>query len=158
MHTLFTALLRPIKGIWSSLFGPKMPALEGREHKESSASKHYTIYTCQSVNGQWAAKGFPTDDGWVVMAGSTIRSEKLPPSTSTSILRSRMDLITAQLVGSSESGLLTFYQDVEFTSASAAACAVWGSSSNGHTAWVDNNGHTYKKNLHLSYTWNLETN
>lgn len=153
MHTLFATLLRAIKGIWSALFSP-----EPRKHKESSASKHHTIYTCQSVNGQWAAKGFPTDDGWVVMAGSTIRSEELPASTSGRILRSRMDLITAQLVGSSKSGLLTFYEDVEFSSASAAACVIWGSSSNGRTAWVDNNDNTYKKNLALSYTWNLETN
>ncbi len=153
MHTLFATLLRPIKGIWSALFSS-----EPRKHKESSTSKHYTIYTCRSVNGQWAAKGFPTDDGWVVMAGSTIRSEELPASTSARILRSRMDLVTAQLVGSSETGLLTFYQDVEFSSASAAACVIWGSSSNGHTAWVDNNDNTYKKNLTLNYTWNLETN
>ncbi len=82
----------------------------------------------------------------IVLAGSRARSEELP-SLASNVRTYREQLKrSGKLVSSTTNGILEFPDDVVFTSPSAAAQAVMGTSRNGRTDWiVESTGQTYAK-------------
>ena len=86
------------------------------------------------------ATGSPTDNGFMVRAGSIVRKEMLP-SIGKNVAETREELINQQALVE-ENGQLHLTQDHLFTTPSSAARFVTGRSSNGWTEWKDSDGNT----------------
>ena len=89
------------------------------------------------------AKGFETDEGFVVKAGSVVSSdevESLPPSFSAM----RKQLRDAGVIVE-QGGRWVLTQDYVFGSSSTAASVVLGRNSNGRVEWKDDTGRTLKQ-------------
>jgi len=89
------------------------------------------------------AKGYESDEGFVVKAGSAVRSdevESLPPSFSAM----RRQLRDAGVIVD-QGGQWVFTQDYVFGSSSTAASVVLGRNSNGRVEWKDDTGRTLKQ-------------
>ena len=84
------------------------------------------------------ARGYESADGFVVMEGSEVVADEtasIPRG-----VRDRRRALTESGVIVDENGLRRFSQDYPFKSPSMAAGVVLGSSVNGRTAWVDEDG------------------
>ena len=81
-----------------------------------------------------------TEDGFVVLEGSTINSESLP-SAHSSIANRREELLGREVLVA-KGDLLAFAKDHLFDSPSAAACLVRGGNANGWVEWKDGKGRT----------------
>jgi len=89
------------------------------------------------------AKGFETDDGFVVKAGSVVSSgevDSMPPSFSAM----RKQLRDAGVIAE-QGAQSVFTQDYAFGSPSTAASVVLGRNANGRVEWKDDTGRTLKQ-------------
>lgn len=89
------------------------------------------------------AKGFESEGGFVVQAGSVLCSdeaESIPPSLSTT----RKELVDAGVIAA-RGDQLVMTQDYVFGSPSTAAGVVLGRSANGRIEWKDKAGRTLKE-------------
>ncbi|WP_170287618.1 DUF4357 domain-containing protein [Aquibacillus halophilus] len=103
------------------------------------ADENYYIETITGLK----AVGYPTDSGFLVEKGGIVSSE-FSNSVKSGTVNLRDELIDKQiLVRHGE--FLTFTQDYEFSSPSAASSLVFGRSSNGLTSWKLANGKTLKE-------------
>lgn len=94
------------------------------------------ICTCKSAR----AKGKLTEDGFVVLEGSTVNAESLP-SAHFSIDNRREELLGRGVLDE-KGGLLVFTKDHLMDSPSGAASLVRGGNANGWTEWKDSRGRT----------------
>ncbi|GAA0547835.1 hypothetical protein FHS83_000917 [Rhizomicrobium palustre] len=94
--------------------------------------------------GNLHARAVEIDGQMIVLKGSEAREEELP-SMPSNVKTLRKQLRHAgKLVPSGKSGVLRFEEDVAFSSPSAAAQAVMGTSRNGRTDWtIEETGKTY---------------
>lgn len=91
------------------------------------------------------ARGQRTASGFVVLKGSTAVLEDRPSAESYPyIMAQRKQLVTGGTLIEKD-GVLVFTKDAEFSSPSAAAVAVHGGSTNGLTAWRNQDGKTLKQ-------------
>lgn len=83
-----------------------------------------------------AAKGRPSDDGFVVLEGSSA-STTVSDAMSDGYKKMRLQLIEqgVLVLNSENSELLLFSQDYAFSAPSAAACIVAGTARSGNEAW-----------------------
>jgi hypothetical protein len=89
------------------------------------------------------AQAVEVDGQMVVLAGSQSRSNE-GPSLASNVRNQRRRLMeSGRLIRTDQEGILVFTQDEAFTSPSAAAQAVMGTSRNGRLDWVDERGRTY---------------
>lgn len=89
------------------------------------------------------ARGFETDDGFVVQMGSLIRLEEvesMPPSFS----ETRKQLLDAGVL-TRNGEYLEMSQDYVFSSSSTAASVVMGRNANGRVEWKDEAGRTLRQ-------------
>jgi hypothetical protein len=117
--------------------------------RASSSQTRPTTDGDQSPNFRFSsrdinAKAVEVGGQMIVLAGSQARSEE-QPSLSSNVRAYREQLKrSGKLVPSAADGLSQFTEDVAFTSPSAAAQAVAGTSRNGRVDWiVENTGQTY---------------
>lgn len=97
----------------------------------------------QLTGEYWSGKGVETSEGFKVFKGSTARTEA-KPSTKDSTKQLRNDLIgNGALLAMGDVMELT--QDYVFSSPSAAASVLNGTSTNGRTAWKLPDGKTLKE-------------
>jgi hypothetical protein len=107
---------------------------------EKSTSAQITIkpdlFTVQGKSIK--ATGYQSPNGFVVLQGSMAAAQNTPSlAKGRMALRKRL-IETGILVGSGDH--LSFSQDYEFSSASAAACICLGRSANGRTEWKNQSG------------------
>ncbi len=81
------------------------------------------------------ARATEIDGQMVVLAGSQARTED-QPSLASNVRALRQQLITTGKLTPEKEGVLKFLQDVAFSSPSAAAQAVMGTSRNGRADWI----------------------
>lgn len=83
-----------------------------------------------------AARGRPSDDGFVVLEGSSA-STNVSDAMSDGYKKQRMQLIEQGVLvpNPQAAGLLVFGQDYAFSAPSAAACIVAGTARSGNEAW-----------------------
>jgi hypothetical protein len=87
--------------------------------------------------GGLQARAVEADGRMIILAGSDARTEEAP-SLSSNVRAYREQLRRAGKLRAAEgSGNLRFTEDVAFTSPSAAAQAVMGTSRNGRTDWIN---------------------
>lgn len=87
--------------------------------------------------GGLQARAVEADGQMIILAGSDARTEE-SPSLASNVRAYREQLRRAGKLRAVEgSNNLRFAEDVAFTSPSAAACAVMGTSRNGRTDWIN---------------------
>jgi len=87
--------------------------------------------------GGLQARAVEADGQMIILAGSDARTEEAP-SLASNVRAYREQLRRAgKLCAAEGSNNLRFTEDVAFTSPSAAACAVMGTSRNGRTDWIN---------------------
>ncbi len=102
-----------------------------------------------SLKGKDAeAVGFPTEEGFIVEAGSIARKESVP-SLSEYVIQTREHLITEQIL-EKQDGQLRFTQNHTFNSPSGAASAVLGRPCNGWTEWKHADGRSLSEVMRIS--------
>ncbi len=105
--------------------------------KPASRESGQTIYHC---NGSGAnGRGLYTEEGFVVLKGSSGRAEMVPSYASTAGARIRIRLIE-QGVLKQEGDRLVFQKDMLFSSPSAAAHVLMGRTANGWVDWKNDKG------------------
>jgi hypothetical protein len=90
-----------------------------------------------------SATGRESANGFVVLAGSTVREEVLD-SMPASLRGLKKELIANGVISPGSAGL-QFTQDYEFSSPSQAASLIQGASADGRKGWKDANGRTLKQ-------------
>lgn len=122
-----TLLILPLFGF--DIFRPLSPD-RGLPSQSPSASRDIFVL----VTGEASASARETDDGFVVLAGSTARQTTTAtlPDTYRSL---REQLLTRGALAATPAGSLLFTQNVIFTSPSAAAAIVAGRSASGPREW-----------------------
>ena len=98
------------------------------------------------LNGATAgamARGFRTDDGFLILKGSTVTKEARP-SCSPSIIKHR-DFLLKKGILAEEGEFLVFTQDFETISPGMAGSIIAGGSMNGLVFWKDSKGKTLKE-------------
>lgn len=115
--------------------GPDQPTDEGHKSPEFQFTDRL---------GNVRAKAVEADGQMIILQGSEAREEELP-SLASNVKTFRAQLRqSGKLVPSGKTGVLRFSEDVAFSSPSAAAQAVMGTSRNGRTDWtVAQTGETY---------------
>ena len=89
------------------------------------------------------AEGFESEDGFVVKRGATAVTTTVP-SIPAFVAALRDDLMTTGLLEKRNDEFFELTQDYEFTSPSAAAAFLMGSSINGRDVWKTQNGQSLK--------------
>lgn len=84
------------------------------------------------------------DDEFVVLEGSTARKKGTSSWTSYRALREQL-VQDGKLIEDKQQDLLTFTEDVPFSSPSAAAAVLFGGNQNGRLVWKTESGKTYAK-------------
>ncbi len=88
------------------------------------------------------AKGYPTDDGFTVMAGSRGR-KKMADYAGEWLISGRRELMEAGVIQEESDGEhIRFAEDYTFKTPSGAAMMLIGSPANGWTEWKDRDGRT----------------
>lgn len=102
------------------------------------------IFQFGDKRGNVHARAVEVDGQMIVLKGSEAREEEFP-SIASNVRTLRQQLRSAgKLIPSGKSGVLCFEEDVAFSSPSAAAQAVMGTSRNGRTDWtIEETGETY---------------
>ena len=95
------------------------------------------IYYCKKSEAD--GRGLYTEEGFVVLKGSSGRIECVDSIKGSSVERKRLDLITSGVM-KEDGGRLVFQKDFLFSSPSTAAIAVMARSANGWIEWVDGEG------------------
>lgn len=104
---------------------------------DASTPAEYFYCRSSGANG----KGQYTEEGFVVMQGSTGRIDNVPSIAGTATERFRQKLV-ADGVMAPEGGKLVFVRDHLFRSPSMAASALMGRSANGWVEWKNESGAT----------------
>lgn len=125
-------VLEVIDTLLGTLGHPVFEALGTNEKTEQP------IFFCKASGSD--AKGIYSEDGFVILAGSRARGDVVA-SIRESITRQRETLIADGVLVKDGSGY-RFVRDHAFTSPSAAAGMVTGSTVNGWITWLDKNGNT----------------
>ena len=89
------------------------------------------------------AQGFRTDEGFLILKGSTVTKEARP-SCSPSIIKHR-DFLLKKGILAEEGEFLVFTQDFETISPGMAGSIIAGGSMNGLVFWKDSKGRTLKE-------------
>ncbi|HVU20800.1 MAG TPA: DUF4357 domain-containing protein, partial [Rhizomicrobium sp.] len=102
------------------------------------------IFLLSDYHENISARAIEIDGEMVILRGSEAREQELP-SLASNVKLVRDQLRKAgKLVLADKGGVLKFTEDVAFSSPSAAAQAVMGTSRNGRTDWkTEDTGHTY---------------
>jgi predicted GIY-YIG superfamily endonuclease len=95
------------------------------------------FYFCKKSDAD--ARGVYTEEGFVVLKGSSGRIECVDSIKGSSVERKRLELVTSGVM-KEDGGRLVFQKDHLFSSPSMAAIAVMARSANGWIEWVDNDG------------------
>ncbi len=114
------------------------PLVELSAAKPKSAAMRFTCAMKDAV-----AHGMVTDDGFVVLKGSTALAQMNPSLGAYTPLKAA--LIGSKKLTPVSDDLLEFAEDILFTSASAAAATITGSATNGRVAWRNTDGRTLKE-------------
>lgn len=104
-----------------------------------SVGEAQALLFCRRSNT--VASGYYTDEGFVVLRGSIGKAEIGRGFQSHSFARLREELLQQQKI-SIRDGVLTFDQDVLFTSPSGASAVICGTACNGWLDWKDQHGVT----------------
>lgn len=133
---VFMARIRQILPVLGSdLLTPQPSAVEGRQTEG--------LLYCRIKGAE--ARGQRTPGGFVVFSGSTaVLKERDSSEAYPYVLNRRRELLAERLLVEQD-GFLTFTQDAEFGSPSAAAAVVHGGSANGLTAWRNRGGRSLKE-------------
>ncbi len=117
------------------VFGQDRPTADGGKSPE---------FRFSDSSGNVQARALEIDGEMVILKGSEAR-ELEQPSLASNVRAFRQLLKqSGKLVPSGKAGILRFDEDVSFSSPSAAAQAVMGTSRNGRTDWkIDDTGETY---------------
>lgn len=117
------------------VFGRDRPTAEGGTSP---------VFQLSDYRENVSARAIEVDGQMVILSGSEAREQELP-SLASNVRQIRQQLISnAKLVPSGKAGVLTFVEDVAFSSPSAAAQAVMATSRNGRTDWkTEGAGLTY---------------
>ena len=99
-----------------------------------------TTYTLSPKKSSVEARGYPVDDGFLVLAGSTAAAT-VRTSAGAWVSRHRDELSAAGILDVGPSGTI-FRESYVFKSPSAAASAVLGGNTNGWVAWKLPDGRT----------------
>ena len=103
----------------------------------SRSSEEQTIYYCRQSEAD--ARGLYTDEGFVVLKGSSGRIDAVESYKDTRPNEKRQKLIALGVIAE-EAGRLVFQKDHLFNSPSLAATAVMARHANGWSAWIDEMG------------------
>lgn len=106
------------------------------EKRKTNSTKE--LFYCEGKKAE--AKGEFTDDGFLVLKGSTANLEEVPKVRKW--VTSRRDALLKANVLTQNGDVLEFREDQIFSSPSAASCVVLGRSSNGWKEWKDHEGKT----------------
>lgn len=109
------------------------------EELASRTMSETDIYTCKTVDG--FGKGYYSDEGFVVMKGSLVRTE-VAPSQPASYKRLLEQLRQDGVLAAGTTGQLEFIRDYVFTSPSTAGSVIQGRPVNGWTEWKNTAGQT----------------
>ena len=116
-------------------------AVSGRPDQTDTSEKPQFEFDALDAHAQ----GRETDEGFVVLAGSTARKEVTPTLQVGYRIRRDQLLSDGKLADAAESDRYVFTTDVMFPSPSAAASVVAGRSASGPQEWrVAGKGRTYK--------------
>ena len=88
------------------------------------------------------AKAVYTTDEFVVLEGSTIRSNSVASFEGTGAARVRQRLIEEGILAAGEDGIYRFTRDYSFKSPSGASDVILGRSTNGWQEWRNEAGKT----------------
>lgn len=134
---------RPSSGHEADTGEPATYGSSGFERASSTQerpTRHGASSPTFALNTNVPARAIEVDGQMMVLAGSKARAFD-QPSLASNIRSHRKRLIeTSRLVPNGDGDLLTFVQDEAFSSPSAAAQAVMGTSRNGRTDWVVEGG------------------
>jgi len=136
-HDALTENFEDIRLLASALGFPIFEPLAGAQDSDQDA-----IFYCRSKQKNVGAKGRYSDDGFVILKGSTAVHE-LAPTASKYAKRLRKKLID-QGVLKDAGDHFVFVADQAFNAPSAAAAAVLGRNANGWTKWKDADGQSLK--------------
>ncbi len=132
----FLAHLRLLLGaLGHRLLEPLVEAADSRMAGDTFGRLTYSIK-------QAVAQGMVTDEGFVVLKGSTALAQINPSMGSYTSYKTEL-VAAGKLLEKEE--LLFFKENVLFTSPTAAAATISGSSVNGRVAWRDDQGRTLKE-------------
>ncbi len=111
------------------------------ESPQSEPMSHEVLLTCRGKG--FAATGFDSAQGFVVLAGSQAAGET-GVSLDAKLVSSRQELLRRGVLEVAGE-VLSFKQDYVFSSPSYAASMILGRSANGRRNWIDAQGHTLKE-------------
>jgi predicted GIY-YIG superfamily endonuclease len=103
----------------------------------SQPTEEQQIYYCRKSEAD--ARGLYTEEGFVVLKGSSGRIEAVESFRDSRPNEKRQNLIASGVI-LEEAGRLVFQKDHLFSSPSLAATAVMARHANGWSAWIDSNG------------------
>jgi hypothetical protein len=131
-------IILPLVGF--DLFRPRRPVITPSTAGADNTDPVFTFST-----GGASAKARETEDGFVVLAGSTAKTVTSATfQAGYRAFRERL-LVDGSMVRGSSNDLLTFATDVVFASPSAAAAVVAGRSASGPIEWkIAETGQTYR--------------
>jgi hypothetical protein len=121
------------------LFRPAAALSGAVDSSASEAQSEPTFFFCTSKGGV-SSRGYPTAEGFVVLAGSTARAAEAA-SVGESVVRQRRRLQDDGVLVSAD-GVLRFAKNHVFASPSGAASVVMGANTNGWTKWKTGAGQT----------------
>jgi hypothetical protein len=117
------------------VFGQDRPTAEGGRSP---------VFQLSDYHENVSAKAVEVDGEMVILQGSEARERELPSLASNVKLVRQQLRQSGKLLPTEKAGVLRFTEDVAFSSPSAAAQAVMGTSRNGRTDWkTEDTGHTY---------------
>lgn len=133
-------------------WGPRAPTLRVRPTLSQSESPLFVM------NGG-AARAIEVDGQMVVLAGSEAKAMDQASLASNVRMHRQRLLENGTLVPTGEPNVVKFLQDVAFSSPSAAAQAVMGTSRNGRSDWISEaTGQTYAQWQHSEIEASLKRN
>jgi hypothetical protein len=91
------------------------------------------------------AQGYETDDGFVVLEGSSASSDVKPAFQNHPYFPLRNSLLEEGILTEDSQGAVILSRDYEFNSSSAAAAVMCGSSMSGPESWKNKSGKTLKE-------------
>lgn len=118
---------------------PRAALSDGTSATGSAGEGAGRVYLCTGPEAD--ARGLYTNEGFVVLEGSTGRLEPVPSFQPTSYFRLREQLVQQGALAA-DGPRLRFQRDVLFKSPSAAAACVLGRTANGTIEWKDAEGRT----------------
>jgi hypothetical protein len=139
----------PILGL-SAFSAPKAPISAGTDASEPKPPLPFTVTVSVSksttvtyhLDSLPDASGYNTEEGFVVMRGSPLRSHVSPSANEWfGVSKTREQLLSRGIL-EREGDALRFARDYVFNSPSQAAYVVLGYSTSGRTVWVTSDGRT----------------